>query len=598
MHFAEWPSTRAARWFRALTLSALVVVATPSEAVQNAIVGTGTAASCTNASWQAAWNIPADATQDLLITFNCGTIPLTISVNAPTEGLVRNYPTITVDGGTPGLITLSAASGRILDFPGGRNLTVKNLTFIYGVGSASNCTTQDCDSGGAVRNLGSMTVINCSFSGNAVSIAALSSATVGGGALFAGNGLTVINSTFSGNSATGGAGGAIYFQAAGARIINSTFFNNVSQKVVSAGGSSKGGYGGAISGIGGLTVSGSHFAGNSADVDGGAVKTYGSLNAQATVVVANSSFFSNSALRAGGGLHSDVFTDSHVTNSTFSGNSAVSSAGGIAMYLGTVANSIVARNTPTNCSSAGGVTDGGGNLVLGDATCPGLNANPLLVAPTLAVPYFQLGTNSPAINTGLTGICAAAQGSPNFGAGGVDQLGRTRRIGTCDVGAYESQPVSLVATAGSVQNATINTPFRTVLQAKVLDAFNNPLNGTLVAFSGPPSGAGLMGGGNALSSLGGVAYFGAIANGIAGTYTVAANAAGLPPANFGLTNTVRLNPLLDVDDNGQVNLLTDGLLVVRYLLGLRGTALTTGGIGANPGRTPEQIETYIQSLLL
>ena len=141
MHFAEWPSTRAARWFRALTLSALVVVATPSEAVQNAIVGTGTAASCTNASWQAAWNIPADVAQDLLITFNCGTIPLTISVNAPTEGLVRNYPTITVDGGTPGLITLSAASGRILDFPGGRNLTVKNLTFINGVGSVPSCIT-------------------------------------------------------------------------------------------------------------------------------------------------------------------------------------------------------------------------------------------------------------------------------------------------------------------------------------------------------------------------------------------------------------------------------------------------------------------------
>ena len=42
----------------------------------------------------------------------------------------------------------------------------------------------------------------------------------------------------------------------------------------------------------------------------------------------------------------------------------------------------------------------------------------------------------------------------------------------------------------------------------------------------------------------------------------------------------------------------DGLLVVRYLLGLRGTALTTGVIGANSGRTPAHIATYIQSLLL
>ena len=88
MHSAEWPSTRAARWFRALTLIALVVVATPSDAVQNTVIGTGTAASCTNASWQAAWNVPGDVAQDLLITFDCGTNPLTISVNAPTESMV------------------------------------------------------------------------------------------------------------------------------------------------------------------------------------------------------------------------------------------------------------------------------------------------------------------------------------------------------------------------------------------------------------------------------------------------------------------------------------------------------------------------------
>jgi len=104
---------------------------------------------------------------------------------------------------------LSAASGRILDLPGGRNLTVKNLAFINGVASASNCATQDCESGGAVRNLGAMTAINCGFSRNTVSKYVLSPETADGSALFAGNGLTAINSTFSGNSATGGDGGAI-----------------------------------------------------------------------------------------------------------------------------------------------------------------------------------------------------------------------------------------------------------------------------------------------------------------------------------------------------------------------------------------------------
>ena len=55
--------------------------------------------------------------------------------------------------------------------------------------------------------------------------------------------------------------------------------------------------------------------------------------------------------------------------------------------------------------------------------------------------------------------------------------------------------------------------------------------------------------------------------------------------------------LLDVDGNGTVDALTDGLLIVRYLSGLRGDALTAGAIG--PGATRFQnsdIEQYLQSI--
>jgi len=50
----------------------------------------------------------------------------------------------------------------------------------------------------------------------------------------------------------------------------------------------------------------------------------------------------------------------------------------------------------------------------------------------------------------------------------------------------------------------------------------------------------------------------------------------------------------DADLDGRVLPLTDGLLVTRYLLGLRGAALTQGAIGPNAFRTaPANIEAYL-----
>ena len=59
-----------------------------------------------------------------------------------------------------------------------------------------------------------------------------------------------------------------------------------------------------------------------------------------------------------------------------------------------------------------------------------------------------------------------------------------------------------------------------------------------------------------------------------------------------------IGPLLDVDGNGQTDALTDGLIIIRYMFGLRGPALINGAIGTGATRTGAQIEAYIQSLLL
>ena len=55
---------------------------------------------------------------------------------------------------------------------------------------------------------------------------------------------------------------------------------------------------------------------------------------------------------------------------------------------------------------------------------------------------------------------------------------------------------------------------------------------------------------------------------------------------------------LDIDGNGSADALTDGLLVIRYLFGLRGAALINGAVGAGAQRaTSVAIESYLQSLM-
>ena len=62
-----------------------------------------------------------------------------------------------------------------------------------------------------------------------------------------------------------------------------------------------------------------------------------------------------------------------------------------------------------------------------------------------------------------------------------------------------------------------------------------------------------------------------------------------------LTN---IKPQLDVDGNGQADALTDGLMLIRYMFGLRGAALLNGAIGPGATRTTiVQVETYIVSIL-
>jgi Protein of unknown function (DUF1566) len=69
--------------------------------------------------------------------------------------------------------------------------------------------------------------------------------------------------------------------------------------------------------------------------------------------------------------------------------------------------------------------------------------------------------------------------------------------------------------------------------------------------------------------------------------------------SFGSFDANQPPSTLDVDGNGTADALTDGLLVVRYLFALRGAALIQGAVGAGALRTTApEIETYLQSSTL
>ena len=69
---------------------------------------------------------------------------------------------------------------------------------------------------------------------------------------------------------------------------------------------------------------------------------------------------------------------------------------------------------------------------------------------------------------------------------------------------------------------------------------------------------------------------------------------GPNPAGTSAILTVQVYSLFDVDANGQVDAFTDGVLILRYLFGLTGTSLTNGAVGAGAQRGAAQdIAAYL-----
>ena len=83
-----------------------------------------------------------------------------------------------------------------------------------------------------------------------------------------------------------------------------------------------------------------------------------------------------------------------------------------------------------------------------------------------------------------------------------------------------------------------------------------------------------------------------------GDFVVAWQSYGQDDSNFGVfAQRFVVHGILDIDGNGSVQPLTDGLLVLRFLFGFTGSTLTTGAVGGACTRCDSAaIEPYLQML--
>jgi hypothetical protein len=216
---------------RLLAVVASAVFSLPLSAWAGGVVGAGTASSCSDAALNTA------LIGGGLVTFDCGTIAVTIDIGTGTGTKTIAVDT-TLDGG--GLITISGGNSvGVFSVNAGIKFTVLNLTIangnsaglggggIYNAGSltVTNSTVSGnyAISGGGIYNVGTLSITKSSLSGNDADASRSS-----GGAIFNAGTTTnlITNSTFSGNSA--GFGGGLYTTASGTVIVtNSTFSGNI-----------------------------------------------------------------------------------------------------------------------------------------------------------------------------------------------------------------------------------------------------------------------------------------------------------------------------------------------------------------------------------
>jgi hypothetical protein len=303
--------------------------------------------------------------RDALAMANDGdTIDFDPSLNGQTITLTSGQlvvdKSVTISGPGPNHLAVDGnANDRIFAITPGETVIISGLTITNGNG------------GGILNNDATLTVTNCTISGNM-------SDSFGGGIDSLGN-LTVTNTTISGNAGRSIGGGISSFGET--TVTNSTISGN---SVITGSYVGEGGGIGHFPFQGGqpLTVTNSTISGNSADTLGGGIWNYG-----ATMTVTNSTISANSAPTGG-----DIMIDAQ----------GAANIGDTILNAGASGGTIFLNNASTVSSLGYNLaSDNGGGVLIG----PGdqINTDPMLGplqdngGPTFT---HALLPGSPAINTG------------------------------------------------------------------------------------------------------------------------------------------------------------------------------------------------------
>ena len=365
---------------------------------------------------------------------------------------------------------------------GATGATLDGVTISGGNASGDYSLLHD-QGGGMLNSSSSPTLTHVIFSGNR--------ADDGGGGMYNSNSSPILTHvTFSGNAAT--RGGGVYNYDSSPILTHVTFSGNVA----TIGG-----------GMGNETYSSPKltnvtFSSNTATDRGGGI-----LNWASSLVLTNVTFSGNTASNGGGLYNGGSPGSAQVRNSIFWANS-----GGEIVNIGTftIQDSVV----------QGGYS-GGTNIITAD---PLLGSLGDYGGSTKTLP---LRPGSSAIDTGNATYCTL----------GHDQRG-VSHVGGCDIGAFESQGFTLMTTGGDGQTAPITTIFTQPLALTVrANDPAEPVNGGLVTFTGPLSGASTNPVTNVVTITGGAVSQLVTANLITGSYTVTASANGTAGAGFALTNS-------------------------------------------------------------
>ena len=356
--------------------------------------------------------------------------------------------------------------------------------------------------------------------------------------------------------------------------------------------------GGGILNLGGLTLSGVSVSGNVAPGgNGGGIFNSGTLVLDASAVSGNS-VNSTTVASSGGGIFN--FGGSLTLNrTTLSGNTATGpggnsdSGGGIFSNVGVVnlvsstivrntgdigggirglngaivyaRNSIIALNTSASGPDFNGPLTSQGFNIVGDVN--GSSVSPAQLTDRLGASEAQIAIGPLQDNGGQTPTHALLAGSVAIDKGHSsgatrDQRGIARPFDVAtisnagdgaDVGAFEFGAVGL--------DVDGNNSYDALTDGLLILRY-------LFGLSGNPLTAGAIG---------------------------PSPSRPTPEAITAYLDGIRI--ALDVDGNAQSDALTDGLMILRYLFGIRGAALTTGAVGIGATRTGPEIEAYIQSLM-